>query len=94
MELLSFIGTSANARTVQVRTTLIAIALLKYRQLRPHFAGSLSKLVTLLRTNLFTHRDRWTGLEQPFEGPPNMNSSHFAPQAAPGLVTPCPDSTC
>jgi hypothetical protein len=34
------------------------------------FAWSLSNLVALLRMNLFTHRDLWGWLDQPFEGPP------------------------
>ena len=33
---------------------------------------SLSNLVALLRMNLFTHRDLWAWLDQPFEGPPTV----------------------
>ena len=63
-------GTSANALKVQVWTALIAILLLKYLQLRSRFGWSLSNLVALLRMHLFTHRDLWAWLDQPFDGPP------------------------
>jgi len=56
--------------TTPLWTALIAMLLLKYMQLRAQFAWSLSNLVALLRMNLFTHRDLWAWLEQPFEGPP------------------------
>jgi hypothetical protein len=44
----------------------------KYLQLRSRFAWSLSNLVALLRMNLFVHRDLWTWLDRPFEGPPTV----------------------
>ena len=52
--------------------TLIAMLVLKYLQLRARRGWSLSNLIALLRMNLFTHRDLWAWLEQPFEGPPGM----------------------
>ena len=70
LKIKTFVGTSANALKVQVWTALIAILLLKYLQLRARFAWSLSNLVALLRMNLFTHRELWAWLDQPFEGPP------------------------
>ena len=70
LKIKTFVGTSANALKVQVWTALIAMLLLKYLQLRSRFAWSLSNLVALLRMNLFTHRDLWGWLDQPFEGPP------------------------
>jgi len=72
LKIKTFVGTSANALKVQVWTALIAILLLKYLQLRSRFAWSLANLVALLRMNLFTHRDLWTWLDQPFEGPPTV----------------------
>ena len=72
LKIKTFVGTSANALKVQVWTALIAILLLKYLQLRSRFAWSLSNLVALLRMNLFTHRDLWMWLDQPFEGPPTV----------------------
>jgi hypothetical protein len=70
LKIKTFVGTSANALKVQVWTALIAILLLKYLQLRSRFGWSLSNLVALLRMNLFTHRDLWAWLDQPFDGPP------------------------
>jgi IS4 transposase len=70
LKIKTFVGTSANALKVQVWTALIALLLLKYLQLRSRFGWSLSNLVALLRMNLFTHRDLWAWLDQPFEGPP------------------------
>ncbi len=70
LKVKTFVGTSANALKMQMWTALIAMLLLKYMQLRSQFAWSLSNLVALLRMNLFTHRDLWAWLDQPFEGPP------------------------
>ncbi len=72
LKIKTFVGTSANALKVQVWTALIAMLVLKYLQLRARFAWSLANLVALLRMNLFTHRDLWTWLDQPFEGPPTI----------------------
>jgi hypothetical protein len=72
LKVKTFVGTSANALKIQLWTALIAMLLLKYMQLRAQFAWSLSNLVALLRMNLFTHRDLWAWLEQPFEGPPEL----------------------
>ena len=51
-------------------STASNMLILKYLQLRSRFAWSLSNLVALLRMNLFTHRDLWVWLDEPFEGPP------------------------
>ncbi|WP_447973817.1 hypothetical protein [Nitrospira sp. Kam-Ns4a] len=70
MKINTVVGTSANAVKIQVWTALIALLILRYLQLKARFALSLSNLVALLRMNLFTHRDLWTWLHQPFETPP------------------------
>jgi hypothetical protein len=70
LKIKTFVGTSANAVKIQVWTALIAILILRYLQLLSKFAWSLSNLVALLRMNLFTHRDLWSWLDQPFEIPP------------------------
>ena len=70
--LLSHVASPAPFFKVQVWTALIAILLLKYLQLRSRLAWSLSNLVALLRMNLFTHRDLWAWLDQPFTGPPTV----------------------
>jgi len=73
LKIKTFVGTSANALKVQVWTALIAMLLLRYLQLRARFAWSLSNLVALLRMNLFTHRDLWTWLDQPYTAPPPLD---------------------
>lgn len=70
LKINTFVGTSANAVKIQVWPALIALLILRYLQLKARFAWSLSNLVALLRMNLFTHRDLWTWLHQPFETPP------------------------
>ena len=70
LKIKTFVGTSANAVKIQVWTALIAMLILRYLQLLSKFSWSLSNLVALLRMNLFTHRDLWSWLDQPFEIPP------------------------
>lgn len=70
LKIKTFVGTSSNALKIQIWTALIAMLVLRYLQLRSRFAWSLSNLVALLRMNLFTHRDLWQWIDQPFEGPP------------------------
>lgn len=75
-------GTSANAVKIQVWTALIAtcgelcrtILILRYLKLKSKYAWSLSNLVALLRMNLFTYRDLWTWLNQPFGTPHQMET--------------------
>ncbi len=54
LKIKTFVGTSA-------------MLILRFLQLRSQFNWSLSNLVALLRMNLFTHRDLWAWLNQPFE---------------------------
>jgi hypothetical protein len=70
LKIKTFVGTSANAVKIQIWTALIAMLILRYLQLLSKFPWSLSNLVALLRMNLFTHRDLWSWLNQPFEIPP------------------------
>jgi hypothetical protein len=67
LKIKTFVGTSANAVKIQIWTALIAILILRFLQLRSTFHWSLSNLVALLRMNLFTHRDLWAWIDQPFE---------------------------
>jgi len=66
----TFVGTGPNAVRLQIWTALVAILLLKYLQFTSRLAWSLSNLVALLRWNLFTYRDLWAWLDDPFETPP------------------------
>jgi hypothetical protein len=70
LKIKTFVGTSPNAVKIQIWTALIAMLLLRHLQLIARFAWSLSNLVALLRMNLFTHRDLWAWLHQPFDTPP------------------------
>jgi hypothetical protein len=67
LKIKTFVGTSANAVKIQIWTALIVMLILRYLQLRSRFNWSLSNLVALLRMNLFTYRDLWAWLNQPFE---------------------------
>jgi hypothetical protein len=66
----TFVGTSANALHIQVWTALIALLLLRYLKLKSRFGWSLANLVALLRMNLFSYRDLWTWINDPFTAPP------------------------
>ena len=53
-----------------VWTALIAILLLRYLQFKSKCNLPLCRLVALLRLNLFTYRNLWDWLNNPFETPP------------------------
>ena len=71
LKIKTFVGTSANAVRIQIWAALIAMLLLRYLQMKSTFGWSLSNLVALLRMNLFTHRELWAWLNQPFLPPPD-----------------------
>src|SRR5258708_13329850 len=66
----TFVGTSANAVRIQIWTALIAMLLLKYLQFKSLLGWALSYLVALFRWNLFTYRDLWAWIDNPYETPP------------------------
>jgi len=70
LKIKTFVGTTANAVKIQIWTALVAMLILRYCQLKASFCWSLSNLVALLRMNLFTHRDFWRWLDEPYETPP------------------------
>jgi IS4 transposase len=65
----TFVGTSANARNIQIWTAFIAILLLKYLEVRSCYSRTLSNLAALLRLNLFFYRDLWEWIDNPTEPP-------------------------
>jgi hypothetical protein len=69
LKIKTFVGTSANALKIQIWTALIAILLIKYLKFKSQLNWSLSNLVALLRLNLFTYRNIWDWLNEPFETP-------------------------
>lgn len=66
LRIKTFVGTSANAVKIQIWTALIAMLLIKYLQFKSRLDWALSNLVALLRWNLFTHKDLWTWINEPF----------------------------
>lgn len=71
LRIKTFVGTSANAVRIQIWTALISMLLLKLLQFRSRIDWALSNLVALLRWNLFTHKDLWNWIDDPFLGPPD-----------------------
>lgn len=69
LKIKTFVGTSKNALLIQIWTALIVILLLKFLRFRSSMNWSLSNLVAMLRYNLFTYRDLWLWLNNPFEVP-------------------------
>jgi hypothetical protein len=67
LRIKTFVGTSANAVHIQIWTALISMLLLKMVQFRSKLGWALSNLVALLRWNLFTHRDLWRWIDDPFD---------------------------
>jgi len=70
LKIKTFVGTTANAIKIQIWTALIAMLLLRYLKIKTTFSWPLSNLVAILRMNLFTYRDLWAWLNEPFETPP------------------------
>ncbi len=82
LKVKTFVGTSANALKIQLWTALIAILLLKILQFRSKISWSLSNLVAMLRFNLFTYRDLWAWLNDPYSTPlqaPETNQEFLFP---------------
>ena len=70
LKVKTFVGTSPNALKTQIWTALITVLLIKYMQFKSKCALPLCRLVALLRLNLFTYRNLWAWLYNPFETPP------------------------
>ena len=70
LKVKTFVGTSANALKIQIWTALITMLLIKFMQFKSRCALPLCRLLALLRLNLFTYRDLWMWLCNPFETPP------------------------
>lgn len=75
LKIKTFVGTSPSAVKTQVWTALIAMLMLRFMQLKAKWGWSMSNLVALLRMNLFTHRDLWAWLDEPFAAPPDQPAS-------------------
>jgi len=86
LRIKTFVGTTANALKTQIWTALIALLAVKFLQLQAKFPWSLSRLIALLRQQLFVYRDLWRWLESPFE-PPIELAEEDSPQLTLALVT-------
>jgi len=69
LRIKTFVGTSANALKTQIWTALIAVLLIKFLQFKSRIGWSLSNLIAMLRFNLFSYRDLWMWLKDPFGVP-------------------------
>ena len=72
LKIKTFVGTSPNALKTQIWTALIAVLLLKYCQFRSACNLTLCRLVSLLHMNLFSYRNLWDWLDDPFDTPPEL----------------------
>jgi IS4 transposase len=70
LKVKTFVGTTENALYIQIWTALIAMLLIKLLQFKSKFDWSLSNLVAFLRWNLFTYRNLWDWIDNPFETVP------------------------
>lgn len=70
LKVKTFVGTTENALYIQIWTALIAMLLIKYLQFKSTFGWCLSNLVAFLRWNLFTYRNLWEWIDDPFETVP------------------------
>jgi len=70
LRIKTFVGTSANALAVQIWTALLAVLLVAICRFRSTFGWHLSRLIALLRVNLFTYRALGEWLNAPFKTPP------------------------
>lgn len=85
LRIKTFVGTTANALKTQIWTAIIALLAVKFLQLQATFPWSLSRLIALLRQQLFVYRDLWRWLEKPFE-PPVELTPEDSPQLPFALV--------
>lgn len=72
LKIKTFVGTTANALKTQIWTALITLLLIRYLQFRSKCGWAMCRLVALLRLNLFSYRDLWKWLDDPFGIPPEQ----------------------
>lgn len=70
LKVKTFVGTTPNALKIQIWTALIVMLLLKWMQFNSRMNLALSRLVALLRLNLFSYRSLQDWLDDPFDTPP------------------------
>ena len=80
LKVKSFVGTSQNALLSQLWVALIAYLLLAYLKFKSKFSWSLYTLCSILPTNIFSKRNLWDWLNDPFHKP--KSNSNFQYQLA------------
>ena len=85
LKIKTFVGTSENALYIQIWTALIAMLLIKFLQFKSKFGWSLSNLVAFLRWNLFTYRNLWEWIDNPFDVLPMVPGAVQIPLPLAGL---------
>jgi IS4 transposase len=88
LKVKTFVGTSENALYIQIWTALIAMLLIKYLQFKSAFNWSLSNLVAFLRWNLFTYRNLWDWIDDPYQTPPQIPQPVQEQRFLPGFGQP------
>ena len=69
LKVKSFVGTSRNALLSQLWVALITYLLLAYLKFKSKFSWSLYTLCSILPTNIFSKRNLWDWLNDPFHKP-------------------------
>ena len=82
LRIKTFVGTTANAVKTQIWTALIALLAARFLQLQVPFAWNFSRLLALLRQQLFIDRDLGRWLASPFD-PARPRTERFSPLACP-----------
>ena len=80
LKIKTFIGVSENALRIQIWTALITMLLLKWLHYMSKAGLSFANIVTLVRLNLFSYRDLFKWLDNPFDTPadiPPSTQMHF-----------------
>ncbi len=77
LKVKSFVGTSRNALLSQLWIALIAYLLLAYLKFKSKFSWSLYTLCSVLPTNIFSKRNLWDWLNDPFHKPKPIVSLQY-----------------
>mgnify|MGYP000122182770 CR=1 FL=1 len=74
LKIKSFIGTSLNALLSQIWTALITYLLLSYIKFKAKFRWSLYTLICIMPLNLFSRRNLWDWLNDPYKADGNIDA--------------------
>ena len=77
LKVKSFVGTSQNALLSQLWVALIAYLLLAYLKFKSKFSWSLYTLCSVLPTNIFSKRNLWDWLNDPFHKPKSVAALQY-----------------